>query len=420
MNILDGGTSATSTTVVGADRVILNDDGTMKQVAVTDLATYFDNNISVSGDITVDKITLNNGNNREISIQQASSTNEGDELTIKAGKGADGDDNVTDPLNAENSNGKDGGDINITAGDGGDVGSFTGSTPYNSSAGVRGDVNITGTNIELNGTVTTASTDLVLQAASGKNVNITAASGNSINLNGILKATTITTSSTNLTLGAASGSKIQIDEPITTANGKHLVLGAATGKQIKIDNSVVSTDGNNLVLGAATGKTIRLNDPVSFKHRFLETVSSSDYKLELEASDSAGKTISNAYIWHDTGSVGNNENRIIELPSPSDMANLFGVGHTVSFIVDTGNAGAVSYIDKNGGYNGSGGTGTLFRGRVTNKDGGGSAGFEDTHTDRLVLNSGYITRFNIRIMTSSTMVVYWDNNLSVNSTITQP
>ena len=118
--------------------------------------------------------------------------------------------------------------------------------------------------------------------------------------------------------------------------------------------------------------------------------------------------------------LNNNENRIIELPSPSDMANLFGVGHTVSFIVDTGNAGAVSYIDKNGGYAGSGGTGTLFRGRVTNTDGNNSAGFQDTHTDRLVLNSGYITRFNIRIMTSSTMVVYWDNNLSVNSTITQP
>ena len=46
LNILDGNTSATSTTVADADRVVLNDNGTMKQVAVTDLAAYFDDEIT--------------------------------------------------------------------------------------------------------------------------------------------------------------------------------------------------------------------------------------------------------------------------------------------------------------------------------------------------------------------------------------
>ena len=40
LNILDGDTTAISTTVVDDDRIVLNDDGTMKQIAVTDLATY--------------------------------------------------------------------------------------------------------------------------------------------------------------------------------------------------------------------------------------------------------------------------------------------------------------------------------------------------------------------------------------------
>jgi len=40
VNVLDGNTTATSTTVVDADRVVFNDDGTMKQVAVSDLKTY--------------------------------------------------------------------------------------------------------------------------------------------------------------------------------------------------------------------------------------------------------------------------------------------------------------------------------------------------------------------------------------------
>ena len=40
LNIVDGGTSATSTTVADADRVVLNDNGTMVQVAMTDIKTY--------------------------------------------------------------------------------------------------------------------------------------------------------------------------------------------------------------------------------------------------------------------------------------------------------------------------------------------------------------------------------------------
>jgi len=46
LNIMDGDTAASSTTVADADRVVFNDAGTMKQVAVTDLAAYFDDEIT--------------------------------------------------------------------------------------------------------------------------------------------------------------------------------------------------------------------------------------------------------------------------------------------------------------------------------------------------------------------------------------
>jgi len=52
LNIMDGGTSATSTTVVDADRVVMNDNGTMVQVAVTDLAAYFDDEITAMPNLT--------------------------------------------------------------------------------------------------------------------------------------------------------------------------------------------------------------------------------------------------------------------------------------------------------------------------------------------------------------------------------
>ena len=48
LNIMDGDTSATSTTLAAADRMVINDAGTMVQVALTDLVTFLENG-SVSG-----------------------------------------------------------------------------------------------------------------------------------------------------------------------------------------------------------------------------------------------------------------------------------------------------------------------------------------------------------------------------------
>jgi hypothetical protein len=48
LNLLDGGTSATSTTLANADRVIVNDNGTMKQVSLSDLAVYMGDNVTIN------------------------------------------------------------------------------------------------------------------------------------------------------------------------------------------------------------------------------------------------------------------------------------------------------------------------------------------------------------------------------------
>ena len=47
LSILDGDTAATSTTLVDADRVVANDNGTMKQVAMSDVKTYMESNLSI-------------------------------------------------------------------------------------------------------------------------------------------------------------------------------------------------------------------------------------------------------------------------------------------------------------------------------------------------------------------------------------
>ena len=65
VNILDGDTTASSTTVADADRVVFNDAGTMKQVAVTDLAAYFDDEITAMPNLVTTAATtvgaLNSG-----------------------------------------------------------------------------------------------------------------------------------------------------------------------------------------------------------------------------------------------------------------------------------------------------------------------------------------------------------------------
>ena len=65
LGIIDGGTSATSTTVADADRVVMNDNGTMVQVAVTDLSAYFDDEITAMPNLVTTAATtvgaLNSG-----------------------------------------------------------------------------------------------------------------------------------------------------------------------------------------------------------------------------------------------------------------------------------------------------------------------------------------------------------------------
>ena len=51
LNIMDGGTAASSTTLATADRMVMNDDGTMKQVALSDLVTFLEDGATSGFDI---------------------------------------------------------------------------------------------------------------------------------------------------------------------------------------------------------------------------------------------------------------------------------------------------------------------------------------------------------------------------------
>ena len=52
LGVIDGDTSATSTTLADADRVVVNDNGTMVQVALTDFETYFESSLDTLSSVT--------------------------------------------------------------------------------------------------------------------------------------------------------------------------------------------------------------------------------------------------------------------------------------------------------------------------------------------------------------------------------
>lgn len=90
LNIVDGGTSATSTTVADADRVVYNDNGTMVQVAVTDLDTYFSGTTKTLTNKTLTTPTIAQINNASGSITLDASTDiildaDGADILLKDG-----------------------------------------------------------------------------------------------------------------------------------------------------------------------------------------------------------------------------------------------------------------------------------------------------------------------------------------------
>jgi hypothetical protein len=49
--VIDGGTTATATTLAQADRMVINDNGTMAQVALSDLVTFLEDGATSGFDV---------------------------------------------------------------------------------------------------------------------------------------------------------------------------------------------------------------------------------------------------------------------------------------------------------------------------------------------------------------------------------
>lgn len=83
LNIIDGDNSAVSTTLIAADRIVTNDAGVMKQVALSDYTTFFSSSLTTVPNVTsVGTLTALQVDNVNINGNTVSTTNTNGDLTI--------------------------------------------------------------------------------------------------------------------------------------------------------------------------------------------------------------------------------------------------------------------------------------------------------------------------------------------------
>ena len=246
LNIMDGDTSATSTTVADADRVVFNDGGTMKQVAVTDLAAYFDDEITAMPNLTsVGTLTTLTVDNVIINGTTIGHTDDTDLITL-----ADGIATVAGEVSMTT---LDIGGTNVTA-TAAELNIMDGVTATTAELNIMDGV--TATTAELNimdgVTATTAEINLMDGGTSATSTTLAAADRLIVNDNGTMKQVALSdfetffesaldTTSNITTVGALdSGSITSGFGNIDTGSSTITTTGLITGGSLDIDDVVIN------------------------------------------------------------------------------------------------------------------------------------------------------------------------------------
>jgi len=233
LNVMDGDTSASSTTLADADRVVVNDAGTMKQVALTDFETYFESaldtlsNVTTVGALNSGSITSGFG-----AIDNGSSaiTTTG---TITYGSLSDGSITITAFVDEDNM-----------------ASNSATLVPTQQSVKAYVDTQIT-------------AEDLDFQADSGGALSIdldsetlTFTGGTGIDTSGSGNAVTFAIDSTVATL---SGTQTLTNKTLTSPKVNEDVAVTATATEINILDGVTSTTAELNILDGVTSTTAELN-----------------------------------------------------------------------------------------------------------------------------------------------------------------
>ena len=256
LNIMDGGTSATGTTLADADRVVVNDGGTMKQVALTDFETYFE---SVLDTLSVTSVgALNSG-----SITSGFGTIDTGSSTITTTGAITGGSLTADDVAV---NGK----VITMTGAASDTAVFTAGTNGTLSI-VTTDAAAAAANIQItaDGTVDIDSAG-VLTLDSGAAINIEPAAGSAVLLDGTISIDAgVVTGATSITstafVGSLTGNASGSAATVTGAAQSNITslgtLTALTVDDVAVNGKVITMTGSasdTAVFTAGTNGTLSI------------------------------------------------------------------------------------------------------------------------------------------------------------------
>ena len=262
INILDGGTSASSVTIVDADQIILNDGGTMKQVAVSALNSYTSSSIAAddistgnaainittsSGNITIDAAA----NDTDIIFKGTDNTSDITMLTLDGSEAGAATFNNAITSGAVITSG-----AGLVIADGGNIGSASDTDAIAISSGgvvtmnqipvFSAGINVSGGNIA--GTLSTAAQANItsLGTLTALTVDDVAVDGKVITMTGSSSDTAVFTAGTNGTL-----SIVTTDDSAAAANITITADGTAelAGTTVTLNSSgdiVLDADGADL------------------------------------------------------------------------------------------------------------------------------------------------------------------------------
>jgi len=340
LNIMDGGTSATSTTLADADRVVVNDGGTMKQVALTDFETYFESALDTLSNVTsVGTLTELAVDNVTINTNTISTTNSNGNL-ILAPNGT-GDVAVTADT------------LSITATEGESATLLLSADESDDNGDDWSFVNATGNTLTINNDISgSAVAQITLTPHATVASSTTAIAGNAtiggtLGVTGVLSPTTHVDMPDDAKVKLGTGDDLQLyhdgtDSFIenstgglkiaTETSGIAITLGHSTSEVTVGDNLTVT--GNLTVSGTTTtvnSTTVSVADPI-FELGSSSSDDNLDRGLKLKYNSSGAKI---AFMGFD-----DSDGKFVMIPDATDSSSVFtGTIGTLKANIETGNTG---------------------------------------------------------------------------------
>ena len=340
LNIMDGGTSATSTTLADADRVVVNDGGTMKQVALTDFETYFESALDTLSNVTsVGTLTELAVDNVTINTNTISTTNSNGNL-ILAPNGT-GDVAVTADT------------LSITATEGESATLLLSADESDDNGDDWSFVNATGNTLTINNDISgSAVAQITLTPHATVASSTTAIAGNAtiggtLGVTGVISPTTHVDMPDDAKVKLGTGDDLQLyhdgtDSFIenstgglkiaTETSGIAITLGHSTSEVTVGDNLTVT--GNLTVSGTTTtvnSTTVSVADPI-FELGSSSSDDNLDRGLKLKYNSSGAKI---AFMGFD-----DSDGKFVMIPDATDSSSVFtGTIGTLKANIETGNTG---------------------------------------------------------------------------------